>query len=269
MRRGEWQRFVLFLVLGLVLLVLAYYATPDDKIKEFRSNALASAAFVLLAVTLLNFVYWLAGGEPIAAQLERLAGDLVSSFDVLKDTQQTGLQRILGTSRDFERKGDSWMGKLMSAKQNVDLMGYSLLVWSTGRDFHSEVLALLKRGVNIRVLVMDPSNPHFAALANYHQIPSIKDIESVKGEVIRAIAVFDAIAAAAPKGPGMGTFELRKIRTGLVVCQVCRIDDWLAAIPYLYSVVASESPLLQIRGAGAELFRWYTREFDSLWSLNP
>jgi hypothetical protein len=89
------------LLLGSVLLVWAYFVTPADKIKEFPSNALISAAFVLLAVTLLNFVYWLAGGEPIAAQLERLAHDLVGSFDVLRDTQETGLERILGTSRDF------------------------------------------------------------------------------------------------------------------------------------------------------------------------
>ena len=193
MKQSEWQRFSLFLLLGAGLLVGAYYTTPAEKLKEFPSNALISAAFVLLAVTLLNFVYWLAGGEPIAAQLERLARDLVGSFDVLKDTQDTGLQRILGTSRDFERKGDSWIGRLMSARRNVDLMGYSLLVWSTGRDFQSELLALLTRGVNVRVLVMDLSNPHFAALVNYHQIPSVKDIAAVKGEVIRAISVFEAI----------------------------------------------------------------------------
>jgi hypothetical protein len=268
MKRSEWQRFILFLLLGTGLLVAAYYTTPADKHREFPSNALISAAFILLAVTLLNFVYWLAGGEPIAAQLERLAVELIGSFAVLKDTEETGLQRILGTSRDFERKGDNWMGRLISARRNVDLMGYSLLVWSTGRDFQSELIALLNRGVNVRVLIMDPSNPHFAALVNHYQIPAVKDIEAVKGEVTRAIAVFDAVADAAPTGNRTGKFEFRRICTGLVVCQICRIDDWLAAIPYLYSVVAAESPLLQIRGAGTDLFRWYTREFESLWDLN-
>ena len=142
MKRSEWTRFVLFLLLGSVLLVWAYFVTPADKIKEFPSNALISAAFVLLAVTLLNFVYWLAGGEPIAAQLERLAHDLVGSFDVLRDTQETGLERFLGTSRDFERKGGSWMGRFASARQNVDLMGCSLLVWSVGVECRCGVPAV-------------------------------------------------------------------------------------------------------------------------------
>jgi hypothetical protein len=269
MKRREWQQVVLFLILGTSLLAWAYNVMPPDKRREFISNALLSASFVLLAVALLNLVYWLAGGEPITTRLERLGTDLIASFNILKDAQITGLHRILGTSRDFERMGSSWMGRLVSAEKTVELMGYSLLVWSTGRDFALELEKLLKRGVDVRVLVMDPDNPHFEALVNSHQIPAVKDIAAVKTEVNRAITVFDKVAEGAPKGDGVGKFELRKIRTGLVVCQLCRVDEWVVSVPYLYSVVASESPLLEIRGPNSELFRWYTREFQSLWSLNP
>jgi hypothetical protein len=269
MKRREWQQVIIFMILGSALLAWAYEATPTDKRTEFLSNALLTAAFVLLAVTLLNLVYWLAGGEPIAARLERLGRDLIASFEILKDAQITGLHRILGTSRDFERMGDNWMGRLVSAKGTVELMGYSLLVWSTGRDFQSELIALIRRGVNIRILVMDPGNPHFGAFVNFHQIAAVSDVTAVKTEVVRAINVFNQVAARVPSGDGVGSFELRKVRSGLIACQICRIDEWLAAIPYLYSVVASESPLLEIRGSGSELFRWYTREFESLWVLNP
>lgn len=147
MTTADWRRFVLFLVLGFGLLLWSYYVTPGGKRGEFASLALISASFVLLAVALLNVAFWIAGGEPTALQLERLStnlkglgSDLLGSFEVLKDSNITGLQRILGTSRDFERKGDSWMGRLMSAREKVDLMGYSLFVWSTGQNFCDEMV---------------------------------------------------------------------------------------------------------------------------------
>jgi hypothetical protein len=101
MIRREWRQAVLFFLLGLGLLAWAHGILPPEKRTEFHSNALLSAAFVLIAVALLQFVYWLAAGDPTAARLERLGKDLITSFDILKDARVTGLQRILGTSRDF------------------------------------------------------------------------------------------------------------------------------------------------------------------------
>src|ERR1700722_17928341 len=101
MIRREWRQAVLFFLPGLGLLAWAHGILPPEKRTEFHSNALLSAAFVLIAVALLQFVYWLAAGDPTAARLERLGKDLITSFDILKDARVTGLQRILGTSRDF------------------------------------------------------------------------------------------------------------------------------------------------------------------------
>lgn len=62
-------------------------------------------------------------------------------------------------------------------------------------------------------------------------------------------------------------FEFRHIRNGMVTCQICRTDSNMTVIPYLYSAVASCTPIISIAGADTALFNVYENEFECLWEL--
>jgi hypothetical protein len=290
MKQDSIRPTVLFLILGLLVLFIAYHFLPVDKRPEFLSAALLNAAFVIIAVAMLNFIWWLAGGEPISTTLnsfvqsigqssklleasqitqETTLRELRQSTRLLEDSRQTGIQQILAVSRDFEYKGGNWMKQLTNAQMEVDLMGFALLVWTKGHNFKSEILNLIRKGVNIRILIMDPQNDYFHSFVNKYQIASLKNDAAVIEEVRAAQYVFEEIAEEVREGEKpRGKFEFRMVRKGLIVCQICRTDDVLIAVPYLFSVVASESPLIVVQGDKSGLYQVYQKEFVQLWNLN-
>jgi hypothetical protein len=164
----------------------------------------------------------------------------------------------------------AWMARLKNTKRNLDLMGYTLHIWSRGEDFESEIVSLVKRGVNCRVLIMDQVNPNFSAVVN-REIFGITEA-STKGEADGAEHLFSRIAEAVKSlatSEKRGTFEFRKVTRGTVLCQICRTDGEMTWIPYLYSAVASRSPLLYAKGTDSGLFKVGLAEFEAMWALNP
>jgi len=282
----------LFLIIGFLLLFISYFFLPAEKKPEFLSAAVMNGSFVIIAVGLLNIVWWLAGGEPISTTLDEsnskiqkslqfleesrntgvaTLNELRHAFRLVEDSRVTGVQRILTVSREFELRGGDWMQRLTSAQQKIDLMGFSLLVWTKGQNFKDEIINLVRRGVAIRVLIMDhDQNDYFHSFVNKYQIAALKDDTAVVGEVKAARHVFEDIGQEIDKESKQhhGTFEFRTVKKGLVVCQICRIDDELIAIPYLFSVIASESPLIVAKGESSGLYQLYQKEFDQLWKLN-
>ena len=86
-------------------------------------------------------------------------------------------------------------------------------------------------------------------------------------EIEVAKKAFMSIAAELKNKKFAGSYEFRTLKEGLVVSQICRTDSHLTAVQYLYSVVASHSPLIDVRGADTELFQVYMDEFDAVWKL--
>ena len=58
--------------------------------------------------------------------------------------------------------------------------------------------------------------------------------------------------------------QFRVVRNGLIVTQICRFDSKMTVIPYLWSVKASESPLLRLEGHDTKMVEIYQNEFDKL-----
>lgn len=286
------RQTLIFLIIGSLTLSISYFLLPSDKRPEFLSAAFMNRAFVIIAIGLLNIVWWLAGGEPISRTLNdsdrkiqqslqllddsRNTGaatlnELRHGFQLIEDSRMTGLQRVLTVSREFELRGGDWMDRLNSAQASTDLMGFSLLIWTKGQNFIEQIINTVRRGVNVRILIMDPDhNDYFHSFVNKYQIVALKDDAAVISEVRAAQHVFEHIAQEIGKvgNSGHGVFEFRTVKKGLICCQICRTDDELVAIPYLFSVVASESPLIVAHGESAGLYQSYRKEFDKLWMLN-
>jgi hypothetical protein len=250
----------IFLIIGALLLGLSYALTVEGEKEEFFASALSQIAFVVLTVAILDFFWNLLGGEPIKKTLD----DLRSSVNLLSDSQSAGLMRIFSVSGRFGSFSD-WMANLKSAQKNIDLMGYTLHVWTRGENFSEEVIQLTKRGVNIRVQIMSENNSTLDSLINAKQISTIS-FGAVKEEIRIMNKLLTDLEERTKANPGNLTF--RPVSKGLIVNQICRFDGSMTVIPYLWSITASESPLFFIQGSDSELFRIYCNEFEKLWSLN-
>jgi hypothetical protein len=222
-------------------------------------------AFVVLTVAILHYLWEALGGEP----LERVVRQAAESFTLLKDAHDSGLRRVVHTSGAFGDQA-TWMARLKNTKSNLDLMGYTLHVWSRGEDFETELVNLVRRGVNCRILIMDQANPNFSSVVN-GEIFGITEA-STKGEADGAEHLFTRIdekVKSLADSERRGNFQFRKVIRGTILSQLCRTDGEMTWIPYLYSAVASRSPLFYTKGSDSGLFKVGLAEFEAMWALNP
>jgi hypothetical protein len=265
----------IFLLIGALLLLTAFLLQRDG----FFSSILSNVAIVVLTVVILNFLWNLLGGEPIANSLEQLTGSLQhsfqrvddklqQSFQIIQDSHLTGLVAI-STNGTLTRT--QWLERLRNAQQCIDLMGYTLLRWGKTPRFSEEVLKLVQRDVKIRVLIMDETNSHFDCFINEDIAGST--IDQTRKQLEVAQKVFEGLqqkVQAANHANLLGSFELRTVKKGLITCNICRTDTQMAVVNYLYWQQTTNSPLmlLQQNNDQVNLFQMYQDEFDQLWDLN-
>jgi hypothetical protein len=295
MKRRTIQASVIFLIIGGLLLALAY-ALQVLQANAFISLALFNAAFVMLTVFILNILWALLGGEPVSNAIEQLTesfqdvdtklqqsfqdvdarleqtfqnvdAKLQESFQILKQSNETG---IVGLSVSGKFSHNEWADRLRKSQQQVDLMGYTLLTWIQ-TNFENEVLKLVHKGVRIRILILDETNPHFDSFVNSHLAGT--SIETTRSELRDARKAFENIRQEVQKSKtahSSGDFELRTAREGLITCNICRTDANMIVVSYMYWQKAVTSPLLLILQSQKEpnLFQAYQEEFDHLWELN-
>ena len=262
---------IVFFLLGVLLLVISYLlaieANPSESVK-FWSAAIQNIAFIILTIVIVDFLWQVVGGEPVSETLKTLAAmlsELRSAVQLLNDSKETGLHRMLAVSGAWGSH-QQWMQRLKDSKERVDLMGYTLHVWTRGENFESVMQSAIKSGVHVRVLIMDDTNPNLAAFVNAEQIASIS-VSAVTEEIKTAKLTFKGIADSLNGLTPAGSFEFRVLKKGLVVTQICRTDSLLTAVQYLYYAVASRNPLVEVRGTDSELFKVYMNEFENLWKL--
>jgi hypothetical protein len=262
---------VIFLILGILLLIISFLlvrgANPSETVK-FWSTAIQNISFIILTVVIVDVLWQVLGGEPISESLRVLGATLAemrSAVLLLQDSKETGLHRMFAVSGAWGSHRE-WMQRLKDSKSSVDLVGYSLHVWTRGENFEEVVKALVKAGVKVRILIMDDTNPNLGALVNAAQIASVSH-SAVVEEIKVAKRTFKGIADSFTGTTPSGSYEFRVLKTGLVVSQICRTDSQLTAVQYLYSVVASRSPLVDVRGTDSALFKVYMNEFENLWLL--
>jgi len=255
----------IFFVLGIVLLALSY-AMKDTSItdKSFASGLFNQVGFIILTVVIINWLWEVMGGEPISETLAQFR----STVRLLNDSHVSGIERVVPVSGEFGNHGD-WMERLRSANREVDLMGYSLHVWTRGYNFQEEVEELVKRGVNLRIMIMDEDNQNISCFVDNPQIPYIS-IEQVKEEIRIVKRIFETLIEKMDSSGDIknGSLKFRTIKRGIASCQICRTDNEMTIVCYLYSIVVSHSPLFLIRGHDSKLYSTYLKEFNSLWELN-
>jgi len=263
------RAIIIFLLFGVLLFVIAYLLQVLQ-VNAFLSSAFFNAAFVILTVVILNVLWALLGGEPVANAIEQLTGSLQHSFQIIRESSAIG---VVGLSVSGKFSRSEWAERLRKSQQQVDLMGYTLITWinTNTTNFENEVLKLVQKGVKIRILILDETNPHFDSFINSHLAGT--SIERTRSELKDAREAFENIrqkVQMSKTANSSGDFELRTAREGLITCNICRTDTSMIVVSYMYWQKAVTSPLLLILQSQEEsnLFQAYQEEFDHLWEYN-
>lgn len=265
---------IIFSIFGLLFLVISYLIallnqSPSPQI-QFWVSLFKDIGIIGLTVVIINFLWNALGGSPTDKAIEEIGltlSKLRKSVKLLEDSKETGANRILAVSGGFGTHTD-WMKRLKSSEETVDLMGFSLYVWLKGAEFEESIVKQVERGVNIRVLIMDEENINLKnidslkATKGFNKISIIERLKITKGMfagILDKVEMLDS-----PKG----TFEFKTIKKGFIHCQICRTDERLTMVQYLFSELGSRTPLIEVIGSNSGLFKVYSKEFETLWKLN-
>lgn len=268
---GKRSPHLIFLIIGGLLLSVAFLVDAQvrsSQLLKFLGSASQDLAFITLTVVIVDFLWGVLGGEPVSRALDALEvtlQDMRMSVQLLEDSRKTGLERALSVSGAFGSHHD-WMNRLRFTRSQIDLMGHSLYIWTSGENFEQEIVQLVLAGIKMRVLIMDENNEGIESIINTEQIPSVS-VTGTMEQIRLARKVFKSISDRLTTLEPLGTFEFKTLPKGVIVCQLCRTDLELTMVQYLYSVVGSRSPILEIRGHDSQFFQVYMREFEQLWEL--
>ena len=272
MKKIQLNPQIIFLIIGLLLLGISYLLVtnnnPSESIK-FWASVFQNFSFIILTIVTINFLWQLLGGEPIEKTLNSLKetlGDMRSAVLLLQDSKTTGLHRTFSIGGAYGSH-EIWMKRLHDAKERIDLMGYTLFVWTKGENFEEVIKAKVISGLHIRVVTMDDENHSLGAFVNEEQIISLS-MNNQKEENRLSKKVFTSIATSlSGRNDVLGSFQFKTLKKGIITTQICRTDSQITSIQYLYTVIASRSPLFEVVGSDTTLFKLYMSEFDKIWEL--
>lgn len=272
MKKVQFNPQIIFLIIGLLLLGISYLLAtnnnPTESIK-FWASVFQNFSFIILTIVIINFLWQLLGGEPIEKTLNSLKetlGDMRTAVMLLQDSKTTGLHRAFSISGAYGSH-EVWMKRLHDSKEQIDLMGYTLFVWTKGENFEEVIKTKVISGLHIRIVIMDDENPSLGAFVNEEQIHSLS-MNNQKEENRLSKKVFTSIATSLRgRNNVLGSFQFRTLKKGIITTQLCRTDSRITSIQYLYTVIASRSPLFEVLGNDTTLFKLYISEFDKIWEL--
>jgi hypothetical protein len=147
-----------------------------------------------------------------------------------------------------------------SAETLCYIMGVSLKVWGS-QDGKHVLEGLAERGLPVRVLIMDPTNPGLDAMINAN-LPTER-LDTAKMNIQGMENYFRSIM----KLNATGAFQVRTIKKGMPYFQLILTERTALVLQYMFCRGPQDSPLQQFPSQ-SELYGVFHREFEGLWNMN-
>lgn len=254
--------YIILAILGVLVVIISFLVKPNEITNdEFLYVLLLNIGFVALTIVIVNFLWYLLGGEP----MEDMIRNSVDTLKLVSDGFNGGLYRAFLSSSDFAASGE-WISILKSAKKHVDMMGYSLQVWTRTNEFQNVLIELANKNVKIRILIMDEQNENFSAGLNFENLQALS-LESMKDEVRACTQCLEYVLNNVNRNK-KNNIKFVKVNNGLTESQIIRIDNQIYVTPYLYSKHTADSPLFIFREQKGGHYDKYMEEFNMLWENN-
>jgi hypothetical protein len=255
-----------FIILGTLCLVVAQLAGASTVI----GGALVNLGVAFISIVILDIIWSAIGGEPLQGAIGDLreeVSNISKLFRVLQDAEQTGVTRIVSKSDEYGT-GSKWRSLLSESQKNVDLCGAGLHGWlKDGEHFVNIIKDGASRGCYYRLLLYAPLKSDSSPNHPLRQIIEIEKDRSIStaSHNQEAIKFFLAVQQDLP-AKMRKHFQVKVLDDKIMYSLISRFDNILVVTCYMYCQRSESSPLLEIRGPDALLFKSYIKEFDALWN---
>lgn len=181
----------------------------------------------------------------MAILTQLLLEDLVSN-----DIDDWKITKIFDRRSDKNKESDPLLSDL---KETLDGIAFGLKKWRTNNS--TEILNALNRGVNIRLITMNPDSPHVQERANE---------EGQNENLANSINDLIEFAKDMNSRSTSGKFEVKGYDC-MTLGFYWRMDDFMYVGPYLYKKDSSDTITFKFVNGGKG-FEYYRKYFDSLWN---
>lgn len=219
---------------------------------------------VALAVVLVDILWRLCGGDPLADEIHELQAQvkrLSESLDVLEGTKSIGLDLVYDRQGNYGTQSD-WLGMIASAEDSVDMMGRTLFGWTRSSDVADLVVRKVQHDkVCFRWLVMDPDNQYLRLLTE----EDINIGEMLKKKLGVVKQFLQQIHSRLPD-ECRDRFEVRTFKHVLLYFSTLMVDDRCYVTQYMFSADSGNSPFYCVRGTQAAWPKAFKLEFTTVWN---
>lgn len=256
---------LIFVLLGLVCLLTAQLLGPSSVI----GGALVNLGVTFIAIIMLDLLWTTVGGEPLRIAVDKLEGEVQALghfFELVRDSESSGVRRIVGRSDEFAT-GSDWQRLLSDAREQVDLCGTAQHGWlKDAEGFKKAILNGLPRGCQYRLLLYAPMSQSSPPIHPIRQIIETERTRSVvtSSNNIESLAFFLSVKESLPD-EYRNQFRVHVVDDKVLYNIISRFDNTLLVTQYLYHARSESCPLLEIKGPGTALFETFTTEFELLW----
>jgi hypothetical protein len=239
---------ILFLCIGIILLLLNEFLFIKQDLIIFGTSTIIAGLIFLMAYQQ-NLQY-----EMYLERLKSINSSIIESME-FSLVSNSGISKVYANQSKAFFEIEKFIA---DTKHSVDILGITLLTLLRTSDFEETTRSALNRGVNFRVLILNPNSNAAFYLAKQEN----RQIESFKNELLFAKEKWCNFEGGMK---GLGSFEIRYYDSLPSVTLICT-DEILLITPHLYTEQIFSSPTLQIKRQGGSLFDSYINHFDVIWS---
>jgi hypothetical protein len=254
-------RVIIFCLVGFALLFFALFI---DQYSHISYEISINISLVAFSVSLLDFLWFIAGGKPEEMQINQLSIQierLSKSVSVIENAKKVGIKSLYDCIGNYGGK-DQWFDLMRSCNKKMDLMGRTLYEWIRAPDFDEIIKEKISNSnVNFRWLIMSSNNACIEQLEEDGK--KIGEMLSKKLDPVcsRLKKIKDSLEESKKNN-----LQLRVFTKIPLYCSIIRIDDTFFVNQYLQSTSSRNSPLLVIENANTPWAITYDREFDFIWN---
>jgi hypothetical protein len=228
--------------------------THGEKLSHESKDILLAIGVAVLTVSLVDFLWSKAGGDPLSTEIRKLS----QINDLISDSYRTGILRVHAKVQTSPNK--NWKALIDASQNEIDLTGYQLLD-IVDSDAVMDSLALkATNGVAVRVLLL----PVTSVALRYAVSP--ENLAAMEANMKHAVQKFQKLRNGLPMEH---RFSIATVDDASVLdASVRRFDGHMHVVHYLQSINTSDTPAFELfdNGSADSLFRTYKTWFDRMFT---
>jgi len=240
--RKHIRRYLIYIILLGITSIFAIFSYIENNI-----------SYAIFGVGIAIIIYYI--NHVASLEREELINSLESTRRTIEDSMS---ESFSSTAKIYENQSKAltdYSSIIKSTQYEVNILGATLTSFFWIPDFEEATLNALQKGVNFRVLILNPTSDAIKFLSKQEH----QSDENLKNEILRSINKWNELQDRAPRGG----IEIR-LYDSLPIGFLLITDARLLFAPYLSSDAFLPSPCFELK-ATESIYKSYRNFFENMW----